>query len=74
MLIMKKYQIDLDIYNNKLKLLNKVENECSIYETSEHPMHPHLFYQLSCVNGFNNLNGKKYQEYLNMWIQKYENK
>ena len=42
-------------------------NTENIYESDTHPMHPNLFYQLSSVSGFNNLNGKTYQIYLNNW-------
>ena len=48
-------------FNQRTSLdINVIEVDCTIYETPKHPMHPHLFYQLSCVNGFNYQNGDTY--------------
>jgi hypothetical protein len=41
--------------------------ENDVVETENNPMHPHLYYQLIQVNGFVELNGNDYQEYLNKW-------
>lgn len=49
--------------------LKNTNDPSNIYQTDENPMCPHLFYQLSMVNGFNNLNGHTYSEY----IEKYKN-
>jgi hypothetical protein len=68
----KKYNNDVNIYKEYLVKINVIEADCTIYETPKHPMHPHLFYQLSCVNGFNYQNGDTYKKYLNGWEQRYE--
>jgi len=39
-----------------------------IGQTSLRPMHPHIFYQLSQVRGFNNLNGDRYEDYYYTYI------
>jgi len=39
-----------------------------IGQTSLRPMHPRLFYDLSQVRGFNNLNGDRYEDYYNNYI------
>lgn len=47
--------------------LKNTSDPNNLYETDENPMSPLLFYQLSMVNGFNNLNGKDYKEYIEKW-------
>lgn len=39
-----------------------------IGQTPLRPMHPNLFYQLSQVRGFNNLNGNRYKDYYNNYV------
>jgi len=39
-----------------------------IGQTSLRPMHPRLFYDLSQIRGFNNLNGARYEEYYNNYV------
>lgn len=44
----------------------------NIYESQENPMYPYLFYQLSLVNGFNEVNGNTYEEYIKKYIKRKE--
>lgn len=39
----------------------------NIHQTKENPMCPLLFYELSTVNGFNDINGHTYEEYIEIW-------
>ena len=63
----------MDIYKQSLELYNNIVKEIKTYEPEQftqsntQPMHPNLYYQLSSVRGFNNLNGSTYSEYLNIW-------
>ena len=41
-------------------------------ETNEHPMSECLFNELSCVIGFNDMNGKTYEEYVQKWKMRKE--
>jgi hypothetical protein len=41
-------------------------------ETNEHPMSESLFDQLSSVIGFNDMNGKTYEEYVQKWKMRKE--
>ena len=65
----KLYQESLDLYMEQLKIMSVRPEDCHLYESSTHPMHPQTFFQLSCISGFNNLNGKNYPTYLNNWIK-----
>ena len=47
--------------------LKNTSDPNNFYQTDENPMCPNLFYQLSLVNGFNDLNGKDYKEYIEKW-------
>ena len=42
-------------------------------QTSFRPMHPRLFYNLSQVRGFNNLNGNRYEDYYYNFINNHGN-
>lgn len=54
------------LYKEFIKNLDPFDPN-DVVETEHHPMHPHLYYQLIQVNGFSELNGNDYQEYLNKW-------
>ena len=43
------------------------ENYKKYVETNEHPMSKSLFNDLSSVIGFNDMNGKSYEEYVQKW-------
>ena len=45
-------------------------NTSDLTESTEHPMHPDLFFQLSRVRNFNELNGYTYEEYLSKWKER----
>ena len=55
------YQDALKIWDN-LEDIEKDPN--NLLESKQCPMHPHNFFNLSCVSGFNNLNGNTYEEYV----------
>ena len=65
-------------YDNAVKLYNthpyaikddKFSNDANIIgQTNQRPMHPYLFYELSQVRGFNNLNGYRYDEYFKNFV------
>ena len=63
----KEYNIALEQYSEKLKSLNLKAEDIYINESEKYPMHPNLFYRLSNVHGFNNMNGKTYKDYLEKW-------
>ena len=48
------------------------ENYQRYFETNEHPMSESLFNDLSSVIGFNNINGKTYEEYVQKWKMRKE--
>jgi hypothetical protein len=52
--------------------LKNTSDPDNIYESDKNPMSPLLFYQLSMVNGFNNLNGHTYKEYIELWTKRIE--
>ena len=52
--------------------LKNTSDPNNIHETDENPMSPLLFYQLSMVSGFNNLNGHTYEEYLEKYKKRIE--
>ena len=43
------------------------DNYEKLVETNEHPMSQSLFNDLSSVIGFNDMNGKTYEEYVQKW-------
>ena len=43
------------------------ENYEKYVETNEHPMSQSLYKDLSSVIGFNDMNGKTYEEYVQKW-------
>jgi len=45
-------------------------NTQELYESTDHPMHPNFFFQLSKVRNFNELNGYTYAEYLEKWKER----
>jgi len=49
------------------------ENYEKYVETSKHPMSQSLFNDLSSVIGFNDMNGKTYEEYVQKWKMRKEN-
>jgi len=59
------YKKSLELYN-----LGKYDTK-DLTESSDHPMHPCTFFQLSSVYGFNDLNGHTYKEYLSKWKDRY---
>ena len=48
------------------------ENYEKYVETNEHPMSQSLFNDLSSVIGFNDMNGKTYEEYVKKWKMRKE--
>lgn len=48
------------------------ENYEKHVETNEHPMSESLFNDLSSVIGFNDMNGKTYEEYVKKWKMRKE--
>ena len=48
------------------------ENYEKHVETNEHPMSESLFNDLSSVIGFNDINGKTYEEYVKKWKMRKE--
>lgn len=44
-----------------------------LYEDETHPMSYAAWLELSNVRGFNNMNGKTYDEYYEMWRKRYDN-
>lgn len=69
----KSYDEALNIWDNLSNVHKDLEN---IGETDKCPMHPYLFFQLSTVSNFNQLNGKNYKEYVEKWKikgQKFKN-
>lgn len=48
------------------------ENYEKYVETNEHPMSQSLFNDLSSVIGFNDMNGKTYEEYVQKWKMRKE--
>ena len=48
------------------------ENYEKHVETNEHPMSEFLFNDLSSVIGFNDMNGKTYEEYVKKWKMRKE--
>ena len=65
----KTYDEAVIIYNNFVKDLKNFEKN-DIVETTNHPMHPYMYYQLIQVNGFAELNGNDYQEYFDKWKER----
>ena len=63
------YEDAVIIYNNFVKDLKNFEKN-DIVESSTHPMHPYMYYQLIQVNGFVELNGNDYQEYFDKWKER----
>ena len=68
----KQYQEDIKLYRESLPSFNIKLEECTFYETANHPMHPQMFYQLSSVRGFNDLNGHTYGKYLQDWTTRWK--
>jgi hypothetical protein len=68
----KQYQEDIKLYRESLPNFNIKLEECTFYETGKHPMHPQMFYQLSSVRGFNDLNGHTYSKYLQDWMARWQ--
>lgn len=48
--------------------ISKITDMNIIGQTSLRPMHPQLFYSLSQVKGFNNMNGYRYEDYYNYYV------
>ena len=40
-------------------------------QTALRPMHPRLFYDLSQIRGFNNMNGHCYEDYYNNYVKNF---
>lgn len=59
-----KYQKDLKVYEDTLTAMGVSVNVCNEFESDVHPMHPHTFWNLSNVSGFNTLNGNTYSDYI----------
>ena len=53
-------------------LKDNYENYEKYVETNEHPMSQSLFNDLSSVIGFNDMNGKTYEEYVKKWKMRKE--
>jgi len=60
-----------DKHPQALKYKNLKPDE--LYQTKERPMHPQLFYSLSQVRGFNNLNGYRYEDYYKNFMDELNN-
>lgn len=65
---------DLTLYQNELINLGLSSQTVTIteFETPQHPMHPNLYFQLTGVRGFCEINGKDYTSYLKMWRERKE--
>ena len=68
----KSYDDAVVIYDTYTKNLEHFEKN-QLTESALQPMHPNLYYQLIRVNGFCNLNGNNYSEYLNKWKKRNNN-
>jgi len=58
------------IYEDAIDIWNKLDvpkNSNIEFETNNRPMHPNMFFHLSSVSGFNNMNGHTYEEYVVSW-------
>ena len=56
----------LTIYISVSVSVSDLNNKKNV-ETNEHPMSQSLFNYLSSVIGFNDMNGKTYEEYVQRW-------
>jgi hypothetical protein len=56
----------------KYKCKDNCIDNLQLNETSESPMHPNVFYNLSQVHNFNNINGESYEEYITIWKKRYK--
>jgi len=63
------YSTAVDIWNS-LENIQKDEKNSNQGESQLCPMHPYMFFQLSSVRGFNNLNGYTYTEYVSKWNER----
>jgi len=59
----KQMQLDAE----ELYKVYKNENDSDGFETDKSPMTPNMFFNLSYVRGFNNMNGYTYKEYIDGW-------
>ena len=60
------YDQAIVIYNEYTQHLDNFEKS-QLTESNIQPMHPNLYYQLIRVQGFCDLNGTNYSDYLNKW-------
>ena len=60
------YDESVKYYDNYIKNLPKFETN-ELTETKYHPMHPTIYFQLIQVNGFMDMNGYTYQDYISGW-------
>lgn len=67
----KEYKQAVELYQKILNEINIKEEDCSMFENEEHPMNPNMYFQLSQVRGFNELNGIDYSSYIKEWKNKY---
>tara|TARA_B100000131_G_C17953673_1_gene547501 strand:+ start:424 stop:657 length:234 start_codon:yes stop_codon:yes gene_type:complete len=51
--------------------LTDIIKENPYLETNKSPMHPFQYFTLSRVHNFNVLNGKNYEEYIQIWKKRY---
>lgn len=57
-------------YSHQNAIHGDILSREQMYQTKLRPMHPNLFYELSQVSGFNNLNGDRYEDYYNNYTKK----
>jgi hypothetical protein len=55
----------------ELYLKYKFDTNLTMTESNISPMHPGIFYNLSQIYKFNDVNGHSYQEYLTIWKKRY---
>lgn len=60
----------MDNDDMELYLKYKLDDD-TLTESKLSPMHPGIFYNLSQIDKFNDVNGYSYQEYITIWKKRY---